>query len=307
MHGAQLLAWGEAPNYVELASPPLPSSKSTETQIQVAAVGLHHLVRTRALGKHYSATALPHFPGIDGTGTTTDGRDVYFLTLPSGTGSFMDLVNVPSRDIFELPPNSDKIQIAAVVNNAVSSWMALKRRTIALPPGFTVLILGVTSASGAVAVPLVRLLGAGKVIGCGRNAEKLATLNLDQALPLLDPTTATDFASIDQVDVILDYIYGPATVHLLNSLKPTHHVQYIQIGSVAATDIVLPADTLRSKNITLTGSGIGSFSPAELRAEIPGLLEAVQKLPPHQLNVVPLSDVKHAWDQETSTTTVFTL
>jgi len=305
MFGAQVLAWGDVPNYATLRTPDLPASN--ETQIEVAAVGLHHIVRKRALGQHYSATILPHIPGIDGTGTSIDGRDVYFLTLPSGTGSFVERVNVPCADVFELPLNSDKVQIAALVNNAVSSWMALRRRTVALPRDFTVLILGATSASGAVAVPLARSLGAGKVIGCGRNVEKLATLGLDLTVPLLEPITATNFDSLGQVDVILDYIYGPATVQLLNSLKPTRHVQYIQIGNVAATDITLSADTLRSKNITMTGSGIGSFSPDELRAEIPGLLNAVQKLPRVKLNVVPLSEVKTVWGQDTSTTTVFTL
>lgn len=307
MHGAQVLAWGEAPNYVELAPPKFPPAEPSETQIQVAAVGLHNIVRKRALGQHYTTTTLPHIPGIDGTGTTRNGRDVYFLTLLSGTGSFMERVNVPCRDVFELPPDSNKIQMAGLVNNAVSSWMALKRRTVALPSNFTVLILGATSASGAAAISIARSLGAGKVIGCGRNVEKLTTLSLDQTVPLLNPVTTTNFASLGQVDVILDYIYGPATVHLLNSLKPTRHVQYIQIGTVAATDITLAASTLRSKNITLSGSGVGSFSPAELRAEVPALLKAVQKLPHSEFNVVPLSEVKNVWDQDTSATTVFTL
>jgi hypothetical protein len=62
---------------------------------------------------------------------------------------------------------------------AIPLHISAFRSAFTLPFNFTVLILGATSASGAIAVLLARELGAGKVIRCGRNIEKIATLGLD--------------------------------------------------------------------------------------------------------------------------------
>ena len=301
MHAAQIAQWGQSPKYVQVDTPPSTPTDSTNVQIKVSAAGLYSLVRSRAAGTHYSANTMPHIPGTDGVGTTADGQDVYFSSFATG-GSFCDLVNVPKQAVTPLPSGVDRLQAAAFVNPGLSSWMALQARSNA-PPNFSVLIMGATSASGSMAISIARALGAGKVVGCARNVDKLKTLGLDDTIPLLDPVTDTDFSKMN-VDVVLDYMYGPPAEHLLKTLPAPSRVQYLQIGCLAGLDITLPGPVLRSKNIIMKGSGPGSFSMEKMGEELPKLLEAFKQIKPHKLRVVPFSQIESAWD-ESGERTVF--
>lgn len=298
MHTASVSEWGQAPKYIEADTPAEPTPESNMVRIKVMAAGLHRLVRSRAAGKHYSNPALPHIPGTDGVGTTSDGKTVYFSTLTTG-GSFSDVVTVPQKAVTPLPDNVDPYQAAVFVNPALSSWMALKHRTQNLPPNFTALIMGVTSASGEIAVSVARALGAGTVIGCARDADKLAQLGLDGTIVLQSETQETDFSAAGNADVILDYIYGAPAEHLLRSVRFAKPVQYVHIGSLAGLEISLHGSILRSKNLTIRGSGKGSWSVAEAEAEVPLLLEAFRTIEPRELKRVPLSRIEEAWNGET--------
>lgn len=122
MHTAQIQQWGQTPNYIELPDLPHPPPNSDMVQVKVEAAGLHRLVRSRASGKHYSVTNLPHTPGVDGVGRTLDGQLVYFSCIPEQVGgSFREIVNVPKRMVTPLPRGTDPIQAAGLVNPALSS------------------------------------------------------------------------------------------------------------------------------------------------------------------------------------------
>lgn len=294
MHAAQVSEWGKPPTYVEITKPAVPPADSGLVQIQVTAMGVHRVVRSRAAGQHYSAKSLPHLPGTDGVGTTPDGQQVFFSNL--GGGSFSEFVNVPKAAVVPLATGADPIQYAALVNPAFSSWMALTQRCTTLPPGFSVVVMGATSASGRLAVHFARTLGAGKVIGCARDQKALAEAGLDETIVLADPVESTDFSKAENVDVILDYMYGPPVVQLLKALKPTKPVQYVQIGSLAALDFSLPSEILRSKDITMRGSGPGSWGLSALGKELPSIVKGMVAMKPQQVNVVPLKDIETAWD-----------
>lgn len=292
MRQAQVRAWGEKPTLVDL--PELPAPGAGEVRIRVEATGIHRVVQARAAGKHYSANTLPHIPGIDGVGVTDRGQRCYFVSFSSG--SLADYVNVPRSSLYPVPQGVDARQIAAAVNPAMSSWMALKARTTALPKNFTVLVLGASSASGRVAIPLARALGAKKVIGAARSQATLDTLGLDQAITIASNVEQTNFGDLDDVDVVLDYIYGPLTMHLFRSLHTPKPVQYVHIGGLAATEITLPGDVLRSKDITIRGSGPGSWSMEALSQALPDLLAAMQHVPEQPVKVAQLGDVEKEWE-----------
>ena len=305
MHFAHVKAWGESPKYLEGDTPAYPAPESGYTQIKVHGAALHSLVRLRISGKHYSAQTLPHMPGVDGVGRTSDGKDVYFFVFFLNCGSFAEIINIPKENVFPLPVGLDKLQVAAFVNPLMSSWMALRRRTSVLPPQFSVLILGATSLSGQLAIPIAKALGAGRVIGCSRSIEKVSNLDLDQFVCLEDLVTETDFSLLGEVDIILDYMYGEPAAHLLASLRSTRLVQYIQIGDLASRETILPSHVIRGKNLTMAGSGLGSFSMEELRAELPDMLVAMKELKPRELNIIPLSQVESRWNEVDSGRVVF--
>jgi NADPH:quinone reductase-like Zn-dependent oxidoreductase len=262
MKAAQITAWGQTPKLVTLPVPPLPAADADEVQIKVLAAGIHRLVRLRTEGTHFSAKTLPHIPGSDGVGLTVpDGRLVYFSTFWD-KGSFAQVVNVARRDV---------------------------------TAGFSVLVVGATSFSGSVALGLVRQLGAGKVMGTARNEAAMAAMGYDEKIVLKEPVEQTDFSPAEDVDVILDYVYGPAIVHLFKSLKPTSPVQYVHIGSLSALTIELPGALLRSKDLTMRGAAPGSYTAKQIEEEMASVVAAVGKLESLPLKEVPLDDIETAW------------
>ncbi|KAH7406674.1 hypothetical protein DE146DRAFT_648088 [Phaeosphaeria sp. MPI-PUGE-AT-0046c] len=288
--------WGVVPQYTDIPAPPNPSAD--EVQIRTIAAGTHRLVRGRVAGKHFSATTLPHIPGSDGVGRTIpDGKLVYFTTFWQ-KGSFVEVVNVAKREVTPIPEDSDTVQIAGLANPALSSWMAIKARTSNLPAKFSVLVLGATTISGAVLSHIARMLGAGKVLGAARNVKAIEALGYDGAVELKSDPTETDYTLAEDVDLILDYIYGPPTLQLFKALKPTKPVQYVQIGTLASTTMDLPGDLLRAKDITIRGAAPGSYSMQILAQELPKMLEALKDLPKQDLKVVPLSEVQTQWADE---------
>lgn len=305
MHAAQITQWGEAPQYIEVETPELPSSDSNLIQIKVQAAGLHQVVRARAQGTHYSAKILPHTPGVDGVGTTTSGKQVYFSTFALPTGSFTEVINMPKDDVAILPKGVDAVEVAAAMNPMLSSWMALRRRTTNLPANFSVLIVGATSASGTIAIDVARHLGASRVIGVARNLSALKGLGLDETIQMKDPVEQTDFSKVGHVDVILDYVYGPVTAHLLGSLKTTAPVQFVQIGTLGTPTMELTATILRSMNITMRGAGPGAWNMGDLRAELPAMAMATNSLRPLGVKVAKLSDVEKVWGEKTKERLVF--
>jgi NADPH:quinone reductase-like Zn-dependent oxidoreductase len=92
---------------------------------------------------------------------------------------------VDRRRSVALPPGGDAAALAAAMNPGMSAWIALCCR-IAFQPGQTVLVLGATGNAGRMAVEIARHLGAGLVIGTGRDVERLAGVGADVTVTLDD-------------------------------------------------------------------------------------------------------------------------
>src|SRR5579862_7523219 len=174
MNAAVVTSFEEPPHYQQFEVPQ--PARDQEVLVDVLAVGLHPRVRTGASGAHYTSTGtLPMIPGIDAVGRRPDGRLIYFAAADDVIGTMADKALASPRRSVELPEGADPAQIAAAMNPAMSSWVALRRRT-RLQPGQSVLILGATGNAGAMAVQVARLLGAGRIIGAGRDPGRLRAL-----------------------------------------------------------------------------------------------------------------------------------
>ncbi|KAI4159520.1 MAG: hypothetical protein LQ342_006521 [Letrouitia transgressa] len=294
MHVAQVTAWDQAPKYISL---PTPAPEPNEYLIKIFATGLHQVVRSRAAGKHYSVNTLPHVPGIDGVGTLPNGQTVYFSCFGPG-GSFAEYITRPDAMVRPLPKGLDPVQTAALVNPAMSSWMALKARCENLPSDFNVLIMGATSASGRLAVSLARHFGASKVFGSGRNEESLKEVGLDGFVVLKDDPSETDWSALGHVDIILDYVYGTQAARLLTQINPKGRVQYVHVGSLGGTEMSLPGVALRGKDLVIRGSGPGAWSMGDMAKEIAGLLEALVSVGDQKVEIIKLEDVEAAWNKK---------
>jgi NADPH:quinone reductase-like Zn-dependent oxidoreductase len=117
---------------------------------------------------------------------------------------------------------------------------------------------------------------------------------------LKDDIAATDFAGALDADIILDFLYGAPALALLQALQPPKPVQYMQIGSSAGADVVFPAALLRSKDLTMRGSGFGTWPMSRLGQENPKMIEAIAsgKIKEHRFQEVKLEDIEAAWAQK---------
>jgi NADPH:quinone reductase-like Zn-dependent oxidoreductase len=192
------------------------------------------------------------------------------------------------------------------MNPAMSSWVALRRR-VPLKPGQGVLVLGATGNAGAMAVRVARRLGAGRVVGAGRDPGRLRSLipaGADDVVQLTDDTDATAgalAAAGAETDIVLDYLWGKPAQQAIMALLTARSdrsrpLDWIQIGAVAGPTIDLPSVALRSANFRLQGSGQGSVSPRTYLAELPSLVEEITTgTIAVRANPVPLADVEDAW------------
>jgi NADPH:quinone reductase-like Zn-dependent oxidoreductase len=303
MKAAVVSSFDTFPRYEEFPAP-VPASDH-DMVVDVLAAGLHPRVRSQADGSHYTSTGdLPLVPGIDGVGRGPDGLLRYFLLPDTTLGAMAGQTLIDTRRSIVLPPGSDPVAIAAVMNPAMSSWVALRQR-ISFEPGQDVLVLGATGSAGQMAVQIAKLFGANQVIAAGRSAERLA------ALPALG-ATATVLLDGDgggerlgqlaaDVDVVIDYLWGPPTAAAMAAVvtgradrgKP---LTWIEIGSVAGPAASVPSAALRAARLAIVGSGQGSVSAREILAELPALAAAINGgTLAIDARPVPLAGVEQAW------------
>jgi len=305
MHAAVVRSFDRPPRY-ETYDTPEPAGPD-ERLVEVLAAGLHPRVRTGASGRHYTSTGrLPMIPGIDGVGRLADGQRIYFATPDDAWGSMADQAVVDLRQTIPLPDGVDVAKVAAAMNPAMSAWVALRRR-VPLEPGQSVLVLGATGNAGGMAVQVAKRLGAARVVGAGRNPERLAGLpaiGADEVVALGDDPAVTAGRLAEaaaEVDVVIDYLWGePAAAAIMALLKAradrSRAMNWIQIGAMAGPTIELPSVALRSANLRLQGNGQGAVSPQAYLAELPSLVEEIDA-GTIEVNArpVPLADVEATW------------
>ncbi|WP_245679295.1 DUF6596 domain-containing protein [Actinomadura hibisca] len=98
-------------------------------------------------------------------------------------GTFAERTLIDPRRSVVLPDGVDPVRIAAAMNPAMSSWVALRRR-VGFRAGQRVLVLGATGNAGRTALQIAKLLGADETITYDRIGR------------------AAD------VDVVIDYVWG---------------------------------------------------------------------------------------------------
>ena len=305
MNAAVVTSFGEPPRYQQVEVPR--PGGADQALVDVLAVGLHPRVRSGAAGSHYTSTGtLPMIPGIDAVGQRPDGKRIYFVAADDVIGTMADKAVASPRRSIELPDDADAAKVAAAMNPAMSSWVALRRR-VPIQPGQGVLVLGATGNAGAMAVQVARRLGAGRVVGAGRDPGRLGTLTeagTDDVVRLTGDAEETGralAAAAAESDIVLDYLWGRPAQQAIAALLTARSdrsraLDWIQIGAVAGPAIELPSVALRSANFRLQGSGQGAVSARAYLAELPSLVDEISKgTIAVTANTMPLAQVEQIW------------
>ena len=307
MNAAVVTSFGEPPHYQQFEVPQ--PTGAEEILVDVLAVGLHPRVRSGAAGAHYTSTGtLPMIPGIDAVGLRPDGKRIYFLAADDVIGTMADKAVADVRRSIELPEHVDVARVAAAMNPAMSAWVALRRR-VPLEPGQSVLVLGATGNAGTMAVQVARRLGAGRVVGAGRDRARLtalASVGADEVVQLTDDADETASrlaAAAAETDIVLDYLWGKPARHAMMALLTersdrSRALNWIQIGAVAGPTMELPSVALRSANLRIQGNGQGAVSPGAYLAELPSLVDEIDAgTIAVKANRRPLAEVETIWAQ----------
>ena len=190
MKAAVLHNFGETPHYEDF---PDPIPGKDEVLVQVKAVVLENVNKMMAEGVHYSSKQFfPKFPAIighGGVGTTEEGNLVGFRIMNPPYGAFAQKAVIPKSLLIPVPDGVDPALAAALPPSALTSLLPLKC-TAKLQRGETVLINGATGVSGKIAIQVAKMLGAGRVIGTGRNEtilKSLGGLGADAVINLQQP------------------------------------------------------------------------------------------------------------------------
>jgi NADPH:quinone reductase-like Zn-dependent oxidoreductase len=306
MNAAVVRSFGHPPAYEPFDAPT--SSSPDEMLVDVLAAGLHPRTRSSADGSHYTSTGqLPMIPGLDGVGRDPDGQLRYFVLEDTHLGSMAEQVIIDPRRSVMLPADTDVVTVAAAVNPAMSSWIALRKR-IGFRPGQSVLVLGATGNAGRMAVQIAKHLGARQVVAAGRDPERLAALTelgADTTISLADDPESADRRlgeAAAEVDIVIDYLWGPATERNLPAVighrtDKSRPLTWIEIGSMSGLQITLPSAWLRAARLQLVGSGQGSVSTTDIISELPTLAAEIST-GTYTIDAVstPLSHVEAIWN-----------
>jgi NADPH:quinone reductase-like Zn-dependent oxidoreductase len=297
------------PEYTDVAEP-IPENED-QVLVTVKAVALKHFDKGRASGNHYSSEAPKQegrIPGGDGVCLLADGTRVYGM----GVSGMMAQKAVIEKDrVVAIPDGVDDATAAALANAVIGAAMGLRMKAD-IQPGDVVLINGATGFTGRVAVQLAKHYGAGRIIVTGRNEQSLKdllALGADEAISVLqsdEEFTAKlkEVHARSPLDIVIDYLWGHTAEMILASLKGngsfTHRIRYISVGAITGDLVHLSAANMRSVDLQLSGSGLGSWSKKQVQQLFTDLLpEAFQLAAKGKLKVdtvnVALKDIAGLW------------
>jgi NADPH:quinone reductase-like Zn-dependent oxidoreductase len=295
------------PEYADFEEPPVPSGREL---VELAAAGIHPVVRSLAAGRHYGSTgAYPLIPGVDAVARTADGGLVYTGFVQPPYGTLAERMAVPATMKLPLPDGAEPEHVAGGLNPGLSSWLPLRSRQSEAGALGTVLILGATGMAGLLAVQNARLLGADRVIAVGRDQARLARAAAYGAtavpLPAAPDAAATALATAiggAAPGLVLDFVWGAPAEAAFAGLtgrglqEDEADIAYVQIGALAGAEAAVPSALLRSRRIRISGSGAGSASVDTIMAELPGYIQMIAEgrveVP---VRIFPLSAVTDAW------------
>ena len=297
MRAAVLHSHGDAPRVGDFDDP---REQPGCAVVDVAAAGLHHLDLHKASGSFYTGPPpLPSVVGTAGVGRLDDGTRVYFDESVPPYGSMAERTLVPRDAMLPVADGVADEVAAALGNTGLGGWLAVEWRS-GLRPGETVLVLGATGAVGSVAVQAARLLGAGRVVAADLPGERLHRLGADAFVEIDgqdDLAERIREAAGGGVDVTIDMLWGAPALAAMNAAA--RFARHVEVGNMAAPEIVLPAPLIRSSSLDVRGFSVAQ-PPLELKRD------AYLRLTGHaatgdiaiDVDPRPLDEVAEAWERQ---------
>jgi NADPH:quinone reductase len=203
----------------------------------------------------------------------------------------------------------DDTEVAALGVPVFTALMCLERaqRAGASLNGAHVLVTGATGAVGLAAVQLAKLMGAARVIGAGRDRERLErarSLGADATVELGDGHGAEELrdrfgeAAAGRLDIALDPLWGVPARAAIEAL--TYDGVYVTFGQAASPLAELSGIPMRNRRVTVVGHSGAWATPQERQAALARAHELAEgggsRLTLDTEEVV-LDDIGYAWER----------
>ena len=296
MRAALISEVGRGPELVERDEP------AGELVVEVTAAPVNPVDLSIAAGTFYAGPpfVVPSVPGVEGVGRTAEGARVWFETGAGflGDGSMAERAAVDPSRMVELPEDVDDALAGCLGVAGLAAWIPLAHRA-RVAEGETVLILGATGIVGQIGVQAARLLGAGRVIAAGRDAEKLAALEADAVVQLPATADALREAAEGPIDVVLDPLWGEHAATATEAMNLNGRL--VMVGQSAAQEAAFDAGVVRGKALQILGHANGVTSPELKQAALRTMCEhaAAGRLKV-EYEEIPLDRVAEAWERQAS-------
>lgn len=307
MKAAVLHEVGGIPRYEDF---PDPVAGQDEVVIDVQAVAVENVDKLIAAGTHYASSKflaqLPVIPAFDGIGTLPDGTVVGFGNPRLPYGALAEKTVVANNGFTPIAEGIDPA-VAAVLATAMTGMSITTAAGFAR--GETVLVQGATGVAGRLAVKVARLLGAGRIVGTGRDDDQLREVQalgadtvINTAVP--DDALAQAYADAtrDGYDVVVDYLWGRPTEILLRSLVPDSFTfprptRLIQVGQAAGPDATIAAESVRTSGVEICGAakGLDGQTMGEVYGQVVTWTQSGELT--FDMEEAPLGDIETAWQR----------
>lgn len=307
MRAAVVEAVGAPPSAAEFDEP---AREEGTALVAVEAAPLNPVEIRVAAGRHPRQAQPPYVPGLEGAGTVVEsarlspGTRVRFEgpALPGfgAQGTLAERAAVPEKSLVELPDEISDDLAAALGVVGITALLALERA--APGGGERVLVLGATGAVGQLAVQLAKRMGAGRVVGAGRNAEgleRVRELGADEVVELRNGnlTEAFEQAAGGQLDIVIDPLWGEPAMAALRAIATEGRL--VNVGQSAGTDVRLPLEIVRNRQGAIHAISSGWTDLERKASAYRQLVEyaVAGRLTVHR-DVMPLDEVANAWEQQ---------
>ncbi|WP_374023973.1 zinc-binding alcohol dehydrogenase family protein [Mycobacterium sp. HNNTM2301] len=296
MRAAVLEAVGDIPKVRNFDDP---QGDPRSEIVEVVLAGCNPVDLLLASGKMGEPTT-PSVVGREGIGTL-DGKRVYFNAPPDPFGSWAQRCRVDPAKTFPVPDGLDDDVAVACGIAGLAAWLPLTRHAD-VSHGETVLILGATGVVGRVAVQVAKILGAGRVVGAGRNPQALEQardLGADVTVQLGgdDDAAALRKEAGDGYDVVIDLVYGKPFLAALDATA--NGATLVTVGEGAGPTAEVPFRALTGR--THVGHLNDAMGPDVLRA---GYAEITKHAAEGRIRIetqrYPLDEAPQAWREQQS-------
>lgn len=279
-----------------------PVVKDHTVLIRPESIGVNYPDGLLVQGLYQMKPPTPFVPGMEVAGTVEEVGSEVSRFKPGDKvaalcqiGGYSELVAVPQRAVFPLPPGTDTADACALMCAYGTSHHALKQRA-QLKAGETIAVLGAAGATGIAAIQIAKIMGA-RVIAVASSEEKQGIAKECGADEVIGYDDLKDnlkkLTDGKGVDVLFDPVGGDAFDAACRAMGRGGRLLIIGFASGRIPE--LPVNLTLVKEYSVVGVFWGSFTQHEpdvyadnMRELIGWYLEG--KVKPHVEGRYPLAD-----------------